>query len=45
MPTRLELDLETIARRPVPRQRVDGAPMRLLLLGDFSGRAANFART
>ena len=39
MPTRLELDLETIARRPAPRRRVEGAPMRLLLLGDFSGRA------
>jgi hypothetical protein len=40
MPTRLEVDLDTIARRPAPRRRVEGAPMRLLLLGDFSGRAA-----
>ena len=40
MPTRLELDLETIAPRLAPRRRVEGALMRLLLLGDFSGRAA-----
>jgi type VI secretion system ImpC/EvpB family protein len=40
MPTRLDLDFETITRRPAPRRRVDGAPMRILLLGDFSGRAA-----
>ncbi len=40
MPTRLELDLTTALRSPPARRRDDGAPLRLLLCGDFSGRAA-----
>ena len=39
MPTRLELDLTAVMGRPPARRRDDTAPLRLLLCGDFSGRA------
>ena len=39
MPTRLELDLTSALRRPPARRRDNEAPLRLLLCGDFSGRA------
>ena len=39
MPARLEFDLR-FNRPEAPRRRREGNPMRLLLLGNFSGRAA-----
>ena len=39
MPAHLEFDLR-FSRPEAPRRRPDGSPMRLLLLGNFSGRAA-----
>ena len=39
MPARLEFDLR-LNRPEAPRRRPEGNPMRLLLLGNFSGRAA-----
>jgi type VI secretion system protein ImpC len=39
MPTRLELDLTTGSRPHAAHRQSAGAPLRLLLCGDFSGRA------
>ncbi len=42
MPAHMEIDLR-FGRPPAPVRRPEGCPMRLLLLGDFSGRHARAA--
>ena len=39
MPGRLDIELGTASRQPWARRRGEHAPMRILLCGDFSGRA------